>query len=106
MAAIFVKWFALSFILESAIHIDKDDLDTSLHTPVLCRQCKKMKCLNAERLKMTPERKKFIWDRKRAECCPFDALPILGEEAFHCDLCRGNPRCVKVCTPGAIQIFK
>ena len=52
------------------------------------------------------ERKKFIWNKTRAERCPFDALPVLGEEAFHCNLCSGNPQCVKVCTPGAIQVME
>jgi Fe-S-cluster-containing hydrogenase component 2 len=91
---------------KSAIHIRKDDLDTSLNTPILCRQCKKMKCLNGEKVMDAQERKKFIWNKTRAERCPFDALPVLGEEAFHCNLCSGNPQCVKVCTPGAIQVIK
>jgi Fe-S-cluster-containing hydrogenase component 2 len=52
------------------------------------------------------ERKKFIWNKTRAEYCPLNALSIFGEKAFHCDLCSGNPQCVKVCTPGAIQFVK
>ena len=91
---------------KSAIHIHKDDLDTSLNTPLLCRQCKEMKCLNGEKMSGAQERKKFIWNKKRAERCPFGVLPILGKEAFHCDLCSGNPQCVKVCTPEAIQLIK
>jgi len=84
----------------------KDDLDTSLNTPALCRQCKEMKCLNGEKVAGIRERKKFIWNKIRAERCPFNALFVLGDEAFHCNLCSGNPQCVKVCTPGAIQIIK
>ncbi len=91
---------------KSAIRIRQDDLDTSLNTPFLCRQCKEMKCLNGEKKSNAQERKKFIWNKTRAERCPFEALPVLGEEAFHCDLCSGNPQCVKVCTPGAIQVIK
>jgi heterodisulfide reductase subunit A-like polyferredoxin len=52
------------------------------------------------------EKKKFIWNKTRAEHCPFNALSVFGGEAFHCNLCGGNPQCVKVCTPGAIQIVK
>ena len=91
---------------KSAIRIHKDDLDTSLNTPVLCRQCKKMKCLNGEKMMEVQERKKFIWDKTRAKNCPFNALSVLNRQAFHCNLCGGNPQCVKVCTPGAIQIVK
>ena len=44
--------------------------------------------------------------RKRAERCPFKALPVLGENAYHCNLCGGKPRCIKICTPGAITLLK
>ncbi len=91
---------------KSAIRIQKDDLDTSLNTPLLCRQCKEMKCLDGEEGVSTQERKKFIWSHNRAERCPFDALTILGENAYHCDLCLGNPQCIKVCTPGALTLSK
>jgi len=91
---------------KSAIRIRKDDLDTSLNTPMLCRQCKKMKCLNEEKGMGVQEKKRFIWNRTRAERCPFNALFVFGEEAFHCDLCGGDPQCVRFCTPGAIQVIK
>ena len=91
---------------KSAIRIQKDDLDMSLNTPLLCRQCKEMKCLDGEEGVSTQERKKFIWSHKRAKRCPFDALTILSENAYHCDLCLGNPQCIKVCTPGALTLSK
>ncbi len=50
------------------------------------------------------EKRKFIWDRRRAESCPFNALSVFEENAFHCDLCGENPQCIKVCTPKAIRI--
>ncbi len=90
----------------SAIHIKKDDLDTSLNTPLLCRQCREMKCLDGEEGGRHQEKKKFIWSYKRAKRCPFDALTILGGNAYHCDLCLGNPQCIKVCTPGALTLSK
>jgi len=91
---------------KSAIRIRKDDLDSSLNIPILCHQCKEMKCLKKEEAIETEEKRKFIWDRGRAERCPFNALPILGENAYHCDLCGEHPQCVKVCTPGAISIAR
>jgi Fe-S-cluster-containing hydrogenase component 2 len=77
-----------------------------LNTPILCRQCKEMKCLEEEERIDVSEKKRFIWNRIRAERCPFSALNVLGEQAYHCDLCSGNPQCVKVCTPKAIHLTK
>ena len=33
-----------------------------------------------------------------------DGLTVFKETAYHCDLCSGEPRCVSVCTSGAITI--
>ena len=63
-----------------------------------------MKCLNGEAVRADLEKKKFIWATKRAERCPFDALTVSGENAYHCDLCGGIPQCVKVCTPKALWV--
>lgn len=93
-------------IEKSAIRIDKDDLGSSLHSPVLCRQCKEMKCLQGEEAIEARERQTFVWKRDRASRCPFDALPVLGEHAYHCHLCGGHPQCIKVCTPKAIRLAK
>jgi len=91
-------------IEKSAIRIKKDDLNTSLNTPLLCRQCKEMKCLEGEKGTKDKAKKRFVWNRIHAERCPFDALSILEEKAYHCDLCGGDPQCIKVCTPKAISI--
>mgnify|MGYP001036220784 CR=1 FL=1 len=93
-------------IEKSAIHIQKDDLGSSLNTPVLCHQCKEMKCLKGEEVLEEIEKKKFIWNKIRAESCPFDALILLGENSYHCDLCGEDPQCIKVCTPQAIRLLK
>jgi carbon-monoxide dehydrogenase iron sulfur subunit len=91
---------------KAAIRIDKDDLDSSLNSPILCRQCKEMKCLEGEEVNEGSEKKEFIWNMTRAKQCPFHALPIFGEKAYHCDLCGGKPQCVKVCTPRAITLSR
>jgi len=88
----------------SAIRIRKNDLGNGLREPIVCRGCRKMACLEGECTEESKEAKKFIWDGKRAEKCTFGALPVFQGEAYHCDLCGGNPRCVKVCTPGALRI--
>jgi Fe-S-cluster-containing hydrogenase component 2 len=89
---------------KSAIRILKDDLGASMNTPVLCRQCKEMKCLEGAKAAEKREKKKFVWDGARTGRCPFHALAMLGNKAYHCDLCLGNPQCVKVCTPGALTL--
>lgn len=91
-------------IEKSAIRIEKDDLSTSLNTPLICRQCREMKCLVGENRGGDLENKKFIWDKSRVDKCPFKGLNYLGENAYHCDLCGGNPMCIKVCTTGAITL--
>ena len=90
----------------SAIRIEKDDLETSVHRPIVCRQCKEMKCLEGEEMNDKSEQGKFLWDEGRSGRCPFHALTVFQGNAYHCDLCGGRPQCVKVCTPGAIRIGK
>lgn len=91
---------------KSAIRIHKDDLKTSLNTPVVCRQCKQMKCLDGEEVAAASARQQFLWAKERAERCPFDSLGVLGDDAFHCNLCDGHPQCVRVCTTAAIRVKK
>ena len=90
----------------SAIRIEKDDLDTSMNLPFVCRQCKTMKCLEGEKVTPQAERGKFVWAARRSRRCPFQALRVFGGKAYHCDLCGGDPQCVKVCTPGALVMSR
>ena len=91
---------------KSAIRIQKDDLDTSMNRPLVCRQCKEMKCLNGENVTPESEKKQFVWRQDRAEKCPFDGLNIFDGDAYHCDLCSGHPQCIRVCTSEAIRVKK
>jgi anaerobic carbon-monoxide dehydrogenase iron sulfur subunit len=91
---------------KSAIRIEKDDLDTSMNTPFVCRQCKNMACLEGEKVSPEVERRKFVWAGKRSAKCPFHALNLFKGKSYHCDLCGGNPQCVMVCTPGALVTSK
>jgi carbon-monoxide dehydrogenase iron sulfur subunit len=91
---------------KSAIRIEKDDLGTNLNTPFVCRQCKHMPCLEGEQIAPEEERKKFVWARQRSSKCPFRALNLFRGRSYHCDLCGGNPQCVKVCTTGALVMSR
>ena len=90
----------------SAIRIEKNDLETSMHRPIVCRQCREMKCLEGEEVDEKSEQGKFLWGTGRSERCPFHALTVFQGNTYHCDLCGGSPQCVRVCTPGAIDIKK
>jgi carbon-monoxide dehydrogenase iron sulfur subunit len=89
---------------KSAIRVEKDELDTGRNSPFVCRQCKNMACLEGEKVVPETERKKFLWTVRRAGKCPFHALNVFGGKSYHCDLCGGNPQCVKVCTTGALSL--
>ncbi|RJR41034.1 MAG: hypothetical protein C4576_18840 [Desulfobacteraceae bacterium] len=88
----------------SAIRIRKNEFGNGLREPIVCLRCRAMKCLEGENTQKAEEAKKFSWDGKRAEKCPFGALPVFQGEAFHCDLCGGKPSCARACTTGALRI--
>ena len=89
---------------KSAIRIQKDDLNTSMNTPLVCRQCKEMKCLDGEDVVEKLEQEQFLWVKARAGRCTFDRLIIFGQDAYHCDLFSGHPQCVRVCTSEEIRV--
>lgn len=92
----------------SAIQVTLHDLGDSIHEPVVCRQCTKMLCLKSEGKKYDKEEaEKFYWDNKeRISQCPFHALFVFNGKVIHCNLCGGDPECVKSCPTRAIAIEK
>ena len=85
--------------------------ETGLYVPVFCRHCKAPPCRDA-----CPVTDAMHIDEKtgavvinEAECigclacvqaCPFGAILIgPGGEVLKCDLCGGDPQCVKHCPP-------
>ena len=91
-------------INRSGIHIRKDDLKTGYCQPVVCRHCKKMVCLGENQQDARERKTRFIWELALYDSCPFDALFQWKSEVYHCDLCGGEPECVKICSSGAIEI--
>jgi Fe-S-cluster-containing hydrogenase component 2 len=91
-------------IRRSAIKVLKDDLKTGACQPVVCRQCKKMLCMDDDQPDTDPYRSRFVWESSFSTSCPFDALGLWNDEVYHCDLCGGDPRCVSLCSTGAIRI--
>lgn len=80
-----------------------------LHRPVLCQFCEDPPCVDAcpvEALSKESTTGAIQVDPDRCTgcescvtACPFRAMFLdpKSQKAFTCDLCRGNPECVKVC---------
>lgn len=90
----------------SAIRVKLHDLSDSIHEPILCRQCQKMRCLGDEHVDHdSSEARKFFWDHaERTNCCPFGALFFFEGKVVHCNLCGGDPECVKSCPTGCLSL--
>lgn len=79
------------------------------HAPIICRHCKRPLCYEAcpvpEAMSLDPKTGAVVVHPKACigclECvyaCPFGAIPVgPGLEILKCDLCGGDPRCVKYC---------
>jgi Fe-S-cluster-containing hydrogenase component 2 len=104
--------------IKSGIWIFMDDFD-GINKPVVCKQCKNPPCekacpLDNEKPIRMDKRTGivFISNDKRCmncyECvdaCAFGAIRIDPEEGkpVKCDLCDGDPECVRWCHFGAIS---
>lgn len=88
----------------SAIRIVKDDLETGACKPVVCIQCEKMLCMADDPSDQETYRSRFHWEKSFSQSCPFHALVLWNDDVYHCDLCGGDPRCVSLCSTGAIRI--
>lgn len=82
--------------------------------PVLCMQCSDPPCLKAcpaealfrdegDRVMIRYDR--CIGCRMCLVACPFGAMGFDMDfgRSFKCDLCGGNPECVRVCEPKALH---
>ena len=100
--------------LLSRIHVYKVDED-GIDRPIVCRQCGNARCVDAcpnAALSRDPNTRHIIVDEARctkcgscAQACPFDAIAFHPESGtpLICDLCGGDPECVKRCPTGAIS---
>ena len=79
--------------------------------PIVCSQCEDPVCLrychqNAYSLNdgvIVRDEDRCIGCRLCAAVCPFNAITVFDKEIVKCDLCSGDPECVKYCSTGAVQ---
>jgi len=102
--------------VKARIWIDKNE--KGLNEPVICRHCLRPPCARAcpseKGIPIQRDRKTGIVRFSNENCvghhacigaCPFGAMridPHTGQ-VFKCDLCGGDPECVKWCPTGALQ---
>lgn len=105
------------FSMLSKISISKNKYEGSSKINV-CVQCDEAPCIEAcpvDALKRNPETgvvdffsDKCIGCKQCIKVCPYNGINFNIEDNIieKCDLCNGDPMCVKVCTTGAITLVE
>jgi len=87
-----------------------------VHRPVVCAQCQNAFCLKVcpnEAIYRNKHNGAVIIDQEKcngcglcAEACPIDMILLDKQKntARKCDLCGGEPLCVKYCPTGALEL--
>ncbi|MFC1858130.1 4Fe-4S dicluster domain-containing protein [Thermodesulfobacteriota bacterium] len=91
---------------------------TPFRTSTTCQQCEEPACAvicPSRALSRDPITGAILVDKERCvgckmcmQVCPFGTIHLDSEEriAVKCDLCGGDPVCVKFCIPGALQYIE
>lgn len=98
----------------SRIHVIRFDVDGT-NVPMVCEHCDKAPCIDIcptnalSRDKnqgfTTIDYDKCIFCKFCVAVCPFGGMSIdyTEKRVIKCDLCQGDPICVKFCDPGALR---
>lgn len=94
---------------KAAITVVRDEFER-FELPVFCFQCDDAPCISACSVNALSrdgkivklDKDKCIGCRLCAIVCPFSAITTFGNEIIKCDLCDGDPKCVKYCATDAI----
>jgi len=99
---------------KSRIQIKKDE-ERAVSDPKVCVQCEEIYCIEVcpvDALSRDRTMGVIKWDRERCihchlceAACPYGGIHFdKADELLICDLCGGDPACVRVCKfPGAIR---
>ena len=99
----------------SRIRVEKDEL-TGKDEPIACHQCGTARCVlacpvgalkrNAVTGAVEVDGDKCIRCKGCAKACPFGAIRFHPESGLPmiCDLCGGDPKCVKECAAKALEV--
>ncbi len=89
-----------------------------LYVPMSCQQCQDAPCMNVCPVKaisreedmgrVTVDYDVCIGCRSCVAVCPFGAMNfnIIDKRVFKCDLCDGDPQCVRFCDVDAIEYIE
>ncbi|NIS78915.1 MAG: 4Fe-4S dicluster domain-containing protein [Anaerolineales bacterium] len=98
----------------SRIHVLKWPMQ-GFELPMVCLQCENAPCVAAcpkAALYRDPHMYRVTWNpnacigcKMCVMVCPFGAIGVDGntQQVIKCDLCDGDPICVRFCVPGALQ---
>ena len=86
-----------------------------IYVPMSCQQCQDAPCMNIcpakaisrdlELSRVTVDYDKCIGCRFCVAVCPFGAMSfnVIDRKVFKCDLCDGDPQCVRFCDRKAVD---
>jgi Fe-S-cluster-containing hydrogenase component 2 len=89
-----------------------------LYVPMSCQQCQDAPCLNVCPVKAISKDEKLgamlvdydtcIGCRSCVAVCPFGAMNfnVIDKKVFKCDLCEGDPQCVRFCEEKAVDFVE
>lgn len=111
-----LKHYGLIDTSKSRIRIQRDH-HTLVNTPRVCLQCSDRHCIAAcppkiQALSLDKKTEAVLVDLEKCigcgkcvDACPYEAIQHLAEEkkVIICDLCSGDPECVKRCPEGVLS---
>lgn len=87
--------------------------DDAFYFPRVCTQCPEAPCIDAcptDALVRDPATGAVVLVEARCEecgvcepACPYGVIRCLEGKARKCELCGGDPECVRFCVPGALR---